>query len=102
MSAEGERKGLRTRIKKLDLEPLVRNRLRLSDQLIQPLLDHRALALIINVNAVRSEGRLSVDEHAKSHGGSSDRWSHDEMKIARMKAVRDAPIGLVQHDRLFP
>ena len=28
-------------------------------------------------------------------------WSHDEMKIAGVKAVRDPPVGLVQHSGLF-
>ena len=71
------------------------------DQLIQPLFGNRAVALVVDVDSVRSARRLSIDEHAKSHGGSSRCRSHDEMKIAGVKAVRDPPVGLVQHSGLF-
>jgi hypothetical protein len=37
--------------------------------------------------------RLSIDEHAKSHGSSSRCRSHDEMKIAGVTEVTD-PNGL--------
>ena len=73
----------------------------LSDQLIQPLFRHRAVALIVDISAVSSARRLSIDEHAKSHGRSSRCRSHDEMKIAGMKAVGDPPVGLVQRDKRF-
>src|SRR5438309_11133828 len=41
--------------------------------------------------------RLSVDQLAKSYGCFWRRWAHDEMKIAGVKAVRDASTGLVQY-----
>src|SRR5258708_38417808 len=100
-SAERERESLHARIEKLDLELSISNGPRLSDQLIQPLFGNRAVALVVNVNSVSSARRLSIDEHAKSHGSSSRRRSHDEMKIAGMKAVRDPSVGLVQHGGLF-
>src|SRR5215204_3197567 len=99
-SAERERKRLHPRIKKLDLEVSISDGLWLSDQLIQPLFGNRAVALLVNVDSVSSPRRLPIDEHAKSHGGSSRCWSHDEMKIAGLKAVRDPPVGLVQHGGL--
>src|SRR5215212_2768185 len=99
-SAERERKSLHPRIKKLDLEVAISDGLGLSDQLIQPLLGNRAVALLVNVDSVSSPRRLPVDEHAKSHGGSSRCRSHHEMKIAGVKAVSDPPVGLVQHGGL--
>src|SRR6266508_1325716 len=72
-STEGKRKSLHARIEKLDLELSISDGLRLSDQLIQPLFGHRAVALVVNVNSVRSARRLSIDEHAKAHGPSSRR-----------------------------
>ena len=45
-------------IEKLDLELSISNRLRLSDQLIQPLFGNRAVALVVNVNSVSSPRRL--------------------------------------------
>src|SRR5215212_7995072 len=101
-SAERERKSLHARIEKLDLEASISNGLRLSDQLIQPLFGNRAVALVVNVNSVSSARRLSVDEHAKPHRGSSRCRSHHEMKVAGVEAVRDPPVGLVQHGGLLP
>src|SRR5713226_6437907 len=95
-SAECEHKRLHARIEKHDLELPISDRLRLSDQLIQPLFGNRAVALVVNVNSVSSAGRLSIDEHAKSYGSSSHGRPHDEMKIAGVKAVRDPSVGLVQ------
>src|SRR5215204_2205650 len=99
-SAERERKSLHPRIEKLDLELSISDGLGLSDQLIQPLFGNRAVALLVNVDSVSSPRRLPIDEHAKSHGGSSRCRSHHEMKIAGVKAVRDPPVGLVQHGGL--
>src|SRR5437870_2641559 len=100
-SAERERKSLHARIEELDLELSVSDGVRLSDQLIEPLFANRAVALVVDVDSVSSAWRLSIDEHAKSHGSSSYRRSHDEMKVAGVKTVRDPPAGLVQHDSVF-
>src|SRR5215210_4462102 len=99
-SAERERKSLHPRIEKLDLELLISDVLGLSDQLVQPLFANRAVTLVLNVNSVSSVRRLSIDEHAKSHGRSSRCRSHDKMKTARVKAVRDPPVGLIQYSGL--
>ena len=66
-SAESERKSFHAGIGKLDLELAINDRLRLPDQLIQPLFCDRTAALVVNVNSVSSPGRLSIDEHAKLH-----------------------------------
>ena len=69
-SAEGERESLDTGIEKFDLEPSIIDRLRLTDQLIRPLLDSRAVALLVNVESVSSARRLPIERHAKAHGRS--------------------------------
>src|SRR6266545_4716749 len=94
--AEGERIGLHAPIEKLDLEQSISDGVRLSDQLIQPLFGHRAVALLVNVKSVSSAWRLSIDEHAKPHRRSSRCRSHHQMQIAGVKAVRDPPVGRVQ------
>ena len=43
-----------------------------------------------------------IDAHAKAYGRSPRGPSHDEMKIAGVKAVRDLPVDRVQHRGLFP
>src|ERR687885_2485571 len=100
-SAEGEREGLNARIEELDLEVAVGDGTRLADQLIQPLLGHRAAALGVDVAAVRLARRSPVEPHAKAHGGASRGRSQDEVQIARMKAIRDPAVGLVQHGWLL-
>ena len=71
------------------------------DQLIHSLLGQRAVALGININPVSGARWLSIDEYAKSQGCSERYRSHDEMQIARVKAVHNAPVGLVQHRGLL-
>src|SRR5262245_7828457 len=95
-SPKRERKNLRARPEKLDFELAIGDGLRLSDQLVQTLLGDRAVALFININTVSRAWRLSIDQHAKSHGRCRRSRAHDEMKIAGVKTVRDASIGLVQ------
>ena len=99
-SAERERKRLHARIEKRDRELPIGDGLRLPDQLIAPLFRNRAMALVVYINSVRSAGRLSIDAHAKSHGSAPRCRPHDEMQIAGVKTVRDAPMGLVQHNGL--
>src|SRR5205814_5700200 len=69
-SAERERKSLHARIEELDLELSVGDGVRLSDQLIQPLLGNGTVALVVDVDSVSSARRLSIDEHAESNGSS--------------------------------
>src|SRR5258708_22436559 len=101
-SPERERKCLRARIQKLDLELAIGDGLGLSDQLIHPLLGDRAVALVVDVDAVSGARRLSINKHAKSNRGSRHGRSHDEVKIAGMKTIGDPPIGLVERGGLFP
>src|SRR5262249_44744104 len=75
--------------------------LRLPDQLIHLLFGNRAVAVAVYVSPVSNARRLSIDEHAKSHGISSGCRSHNQVKIAGMKAVGYSPIGLVQENGLF-
>ena len=67
-SAEREGKDLHARTEKLDLELAIDDGLRLPDQLVQTLLGDGAVALFVNVNSVSRARRLSIDQHAKSHG----------------------------------
>ncbi len=98
--AERERKNLHAWTEKLDLELVIGDGFRLSDQLVQTLFGHHAVALFVNVNSVSRAWRPSIDQHAKSHGSAWGRGAHDKMKIAGVKTVRDASIGLVQHGGL--
>src|SRR5919202_329629 len=100
-SAEGEREGLHARIEELDLELAVEDGPRLADQLIQPLLGHRALARGVDVAAVRLARRSPVEPHPKADGGASHGGSQDQVQIARVEAIRDPAAGLVQNGWLL-
>src|SRR5947209_20367321 len=65
-SAEGEHKGLYARSEKLDLEQAISNGFGLSDQLIQPLVGNRTVALVVNVTSMSRARCLSIEEHAKA------------------------------------
>src|SRR5262249_19530634 len=93
-SAERECKNLHARTEKLDLELTIGDGFWLSDQLVHTLFGHYAAALFVDVNPVSRAWRLPIDPYAKSHGRSWRCRAHDEMKIAGVKTVRDASIGL--------
>src|SRR6266511_2642612 len=97
--AEGEDVALDARLEEGDLEGAVRDRSRLPDQLIQPLVHHRAVALFVDVESARFAGRLTVDEHAEGNGGPWRPWTQDQVDVARVEAERDPPAGFVQHAR---
>src|ERR1700686_2647121 len=99
-SAERERESLQSRIEKTHFELTIGDRLLLPDQLIQPLFANRAVALFVDVNTVSRAWRLSIDQNAKFYGCSRRRRAHDQMKVAGVKTVRDASVGLVQRGRL--
>src|SRR4029077_17220711 len=100
-STKRERESLHARIEKVDLELPIDDGPWLSDQLIQPLIGNRAVALFVNIGSVSGPWRLSVDEHAESRGSSFRCRSHHQVKIAGMKAACDPPVWLVQHRSLF-
>src|SRR2546423_315379 len=95
-STERERECLHTRIEKLDLELSSNDGFGLPDQLIQPLLAHGAVTLSVDVESVRRAWRLTIDAHSESRGCSSHCRTHDEMKVAGMKAIGDSPWRRVQ------
>ena len=95
-SAEREAKSLHARTKKLDFKLTIGNLSGLPDQLMEPLVGNRTIAMFVNVDSVRHAWRLSVDQHAEFHRRSWRHRSHDEVKIARVKPVRDAAVGFVQ------
>src|ERR671920_2195644 len=89
-SAEREAISLHPRIEKLDLELAISYGLGLPDQLVEALFAKGAFAPLVDVGSVSTIRRLSIDEHAKRHGG-SPRWgSHHEVHVARMEADRNA------------
>ena len=73
----------------------------MADELVQPLVAHRSMALVVNIGPVRRTWRMPFEEHAESHGGAQHCRAHDQVKFAGVEAVRDLPAGLVQRGGLF-
>ncbi len=67
-SAERERTRFHARIETFDLELAIHDGRRLPDQLIEPRCGHSAVALLVDVGAVRRARGLTIEEHAKAHG----------------------------------
>jgi hypothetical protein len=70
--------------------------LRLSYQLIQPLLNNRAVAALIHVDAVGGTRRLPVNRHAETYGDALSWRTHHEMKVPRVKATHDPAVGTAE------
>jgi hypothetical protein len=98
--AEGEGVGLDARVEEGDLEGALADRARLADELVEPRFGDRAVALVVDVDAVRGARRLPVEPHAEPHGRPPCCRSHDQMEVAGVEAVGDPPVGSVQHDGL--
>ncbi len=94
--AEREHEGLDARVGKDDLERPVGDRSALADQLVEPLLSDRPVALLVDVEAVRLSGRLAVDEHAERHRAASRARAHDEVDVASVEAERDPSVRAVE------
>ena len=72
-----------------DLELSIADGLRLSDQLIHPLLRQGAVTALVHIGAVGGAGRAPIDEHTKRHRCSSLCRSHHEVRVPRMEPDRD-------------
>ena len=88
--AEGEHVRLDARIEECDLERAVRDRPGLAHQLIEPWLDQRSPALLVDVQPVGCGGRFAVDQHVERDDRARPR-PQDEMDVAGMEAEGDAP-----------
>src|ERR1700733_14173603 len=100
-SAEGEVKDLHARVKKIYLEIMICDGLRLTDQLVGSRFGDSAGAHFVDISTVGDARRLPVDCHAKSHRGPWYTRRHDKVQIAGVEAIHDSPLDLVQHRGLW-
>src|SRR5215211_4806273 len=100
--AEGEGVGLDAWVEEGDLEGAVAYGAGLADELVQAWFGDGAVALIVDVGSVGGTHGLAVQVHAEPHRCPWGSRSHDQVQVAGVEAVGDAPVGLVEHDRLPP
>jgi hypothetical protein len=81
---------LNARIKKLDLEGVVRDAAALANELIKPMLVDDAAPVRIGVGAVISAWRRSIHGHAEPDLFSLICGSENEVQIARAKPIGNA------------
>lgn len=90
-SSKGESKSLNARIEKLYLELSLGDGFWLPYQLKEPLFGNCPVTTFVNVESASDSRRLFVQNNAKSHRRPRLCRSHNEMKIAGVKAARNAP-----------
>ena len=100
LSAEGEGVSLDAGIEEADLEGVVGDRAALADELVEPLSRHQALAFGVDISAVAVAGRSAVDGDAEAHGLAVCRGSEDQMQVAGVEPVDDAPALRVENGML--
>ena len=66
-SAESEVEGFSSGIEKLYLKPAIGDLSFLPDELVEPLFDNDAVALIVDVCAVCVRWRMSIEEYSKAN-----------------------------------
>jgi hypothetical protein len=69
------------RVEEGDLEGVLGDGATLPDELVEPLLGRGAVALVVDVGAVRGARRLPVDADAEADGGTPRCRSHDQMQL---------------------
>src|SRR5271165_2713409 len=82
-------------VEKFNLEGPIQDRAGLPDELIKPRLIDGAPTPGICINAERIVGCGAIDGDAEASGAILGRRRQNEMKVAGMKPVPDAPIGSV-------
>jgi hypothetical protein len=68
-------------------------------ELVQAPVPEHAVALVVDVQAVRRARSLAIQQHAERNRRSRARRQH-QMRVACVEPERDAPTGLVEHDLL--
>src|SRR3954452_12981662 len=98
-SAEGEHVGLDAGGEEADLERAVGDRSLLTNELVEPLLDDGAVALLVHVEPVRVTWWLAVEEHAERHARVARGRAQHEVDVASVEAVADAAAGPLEDAR---
>src|SRR3954447_3409623 len=95
--AERERVRLGAGLKEGGLQRSVADGGVLAYELVQAAVPKHAVAVLVNVDAVRAARSLAVEEHAKGDRLVSSGREH-EMRVPGRGTARDAPAGLLERD----
>ena len=70
---------------------------RLSNELVEPRFGDDAVAVLVDVEAVRITRCLPIEQDAEPGRGHAGRRREDEVQVTRVEAVRDAAVRRVAH-----
>src|SRR3954447_3686686 len=84
-----------------DLEGARPDRPGLADKLVHPRAVDGALSKLLDVEAVRVAGRLTVEEHREAGAAARGRRREDQVEIPGVKAERDRGVRGAEHGRLL-
>src|SRR5512133_2436449 len=91
----------RAGLEESDLQRPLADRVVLAHELVQAAVPEQAVAVLVDIHAVRGAGSLAVEEHPKRNPLARFGSEH-EMRVARVEAEGDAAAGLVENDILAP
>jgi hypothetical protein len=100
-SPKGERKGLDSRVLKLDCENVIGDSVLLPHQLIQAMFRYDATTLPIRIHTMIFARRLAVNGHSIPHRFAIGGWTEHQMQVARMKVEDDFSAGRLEDRALF-
>ena len=81
---------------------MIRDRSWGAHELIEALCRHHAITLGIGVHAVSITRRLAIDRDLEPDFVSRRRWPEYKMQVARVEAIDDAAVLLVELRPFFP
>src|SRR5258708_32777434 len=88
-SAKCEAEGFSAAVEELDLKTAVPDRSRLTDQLIHPLLQDRAVSVRVDIGSAGRPGTLTIEQDAKPHPRALFRRSPHQVPSARVGLISD-------------
>jgi hypothetical protein len=80
---------------------VIRNRSGIANKLIETLRGNDALPFRIDIDAMGSARRFAIDGHDEAHRTAAHCGPENEMQVARMEAIDNAAILVVQERALI-
>jgi hypothetical protein len=95
--AERERERFGSGLEKADLERAFADELVLADELVETAIPQHVRAVLVDVDAVRRAWRVAIEPNAEGNLPVCS-GREDEVRVARVEAVDDAPADILEQD----
>src|SRR6185437_9417202 len=94
--SKGERVDVNARIEELDREHAVLDRAGLANDLVEPLVGDRSIALLVYVHAMVCAGRLAVHKHAEANWSTVRSGPEDDVQVSGVEGEINATRRFVE------